>query len=243
MTARFLRSLTGVVIFSLTLAVAQAPQDSWWKRLLRVTGISANPGKQRGGSLEVKAGHIWIHDVKEKTGRRLTNTSDFRSPIFVNEDKDILALQNDQLVTIPVAGGPLKKLFEVKGAVKIVGLSLDEPKTAVLLTADKDTKITIALLSLETGKLTPVSYETETTEGESMFAHLAGWNRIYADTEISVDENSKKDQSGRTRKWTDVFLKRPNQDLINVSNCNGVNCGQPSLSQDGSLVAFVKAER
>jgi hypothetical protein len=28
-----------------------------------------------------------------------------------------------------------------------------------------------------------------------------------------------------------------------VSRCDGVNCGQPSLSQDGSLLVYVKEER
>jgi hypothetical protein len=32
------------------------------------------------------------------------------------------------------------------------------------------------------------------------------------------------------------------QEPVDVSRCDGTNCGQPSMSADGRLIAFVKAE-
>ena len=172
----------------------------------------------------------------------MTSASGFRSPIFVDNDKNILALRDDEVVRIPVSGGPEKTHFTIKGAVKLVGQSLDDADKVLMLTEDENKQTNIALLSLSSGQLTIVPYETKTAEGQSMFDHFAGWNRTYGNTEVSVVDNVGKDESGRiVKKWTDVFLKRPDEEPVNVSNCNGVICGQPSLSQNNQLLAFVKA--
>ena len=41
--------------------------------------------------------------------------------------------------------------------------------------------------------------------------------------------------------WRDVYLKREGRDTVNVSNCDGVNCGQPSLSPSGRWVVYIKS--
>lgn len=247
MTTHLLRNLFWVLMLSLTVASAQTQKDGWWQKFLRVTGISATPSKQRDSFPTVQSGYVMIGDLGETNSQSqpLTKEAGYRSPIFVDKDQNILALKNDEVVRIPVSGGQPRTLFTIKGAVKLIGESLDDPNSVLMLTADIDKKTIIALLSLTSGTLTPIPYETGTTEGETMFAHLAGWNRVYCNTTVSVAESVKKDPaSGRiTVKWTDVYLKRAYRDPINVSNCNGVNCGQPSLSQDGSLVSFIKAER
>ncbi len=236
----------GLLILTLSFGVTltQAQTESWWQKFLRITGVSATPSKQRGSIQTVESGYIWIANLEEKTSRRLTDQSGYRSPVFVDKDHNILALKNDEVVRIPVSGGQLQTLFPIKGAIKLVGLSLDDTDKLLVLIKDQDAKITIGILSLTTGHVTPVPYETKSPEGERMFAHLSGWNRVYCNTEISLAENNRTDRSGRiTQKWTDVYIKRAYRDPINVSNCNGVNCGQPSLSQDGTLVAFIKGER
>ena len=42
--------------------------------------------------------------------------------------------------------------------------------------------------------------------------------------------------------FTGVFLKAAGHDPMNGSQCDGSNCGQPSLSADGQLFIFVKTE-
>lgn len=218
------------------------PVPTWWQKFLRVTGISATPAKQKGSVEPVVSGHIWIADLQENTRKRLTGESGYRSPIFVDKDQNILMLRSDEVVQIPVSGGQVKTLFKVKGALKLVGQNLDDPDKVLMLTEGEDKKIDIALLSLSNGQLTLVPYETNSTEGESMFAHLAGWNRTYGKTEVLVAEIVKKDESGSiVAKWSDIFIKRPDQAAVNVSKCNGTSCGQPSLSQNGQLLVFVKA--
>lgn len=242
------RAIVFAMVLTPTALMAQnptptpTPVPTWWQKFLRVTGISATPAKQKGSAESIKSGRIWIADLQEKSRRRLTSESGFRSPIFVDKDQNILALRNDEVVRIPVSGGQARTLFNIKGAIKLVGQSLDDADKVLMLTEDENKKTNIALLSLSSGQLTVVPYETKSAEGQSMFDHFAGWNRTYGNTEVSVADNVLKDESGRVvRKWTDVFLKRPDQETINVSNCNGIICGQPSLSQNAQLLAFVKA--
>ena len=64
--------------------------------------------------------------------------------------------------------------------------------------------------------------------------------RVYGDTKVYVRTESKSDMAGSVG-WTDVYLKQGNNSPLNVSRCDGVNCGQPSLSNDGRQVVFVKA--
>ena len=249
---QLIRAIVLGLVLTPTALMAQTPTPTptatptavptWWQKLLRVTGISATPAKQRGSAQSIESGRIWIADLREKSRRRLTSESGYRSPIFVDKDKNILMLRNDEVVRIPVSGGPVITLFKIKGAIKLVGQSLDDIDKVLMLVQDENGKTNIALLSLSSGKLTVVPYETNSPEGKSMFDHFAGWNRTYGTTEVSVSEKVKKDESGRIlTRWTDVFLKRIDQEPINVSNCNGINCGQPSLSQNGQLLAFVKA--
>jgi hypothetical protein len=59
-------------------------------------------------------------------------------------------------------------------------------------------------------------------------------------TVVYTKTETKKGLAGAVE-WRDVYLKREGRDTINVSNCDGVNCGQPSVSQNGRWVAYVKA--
>jgi len=56
-----------------------------------------------------------------------------------------------------------------------------------------------------------------------------------------VKRQTKQALSG-TVEWTDVFRKMGSGEPVDVSRCDGVNCGQPSLSQTGRLLVFVKAK-
>ena len=74
-----------------------------------------------------------------------------------------------------------------------------------------------------------------------MLEHLSAWDRDYGETRVYINQQTKSGMAG-TLSWTDVFLKKASNTPINVSNCDGVNCGQPSLSPDGKLLAFVRAD-
>ena len=61
------------------------------------------------------------------------------------------------------------------------------------------------------------------------------------DRHIDVKRQSKRALSG-TVEWSDVFLEVGNQTPVDASKCEGVNCGQPSLSENGRQLVFIKAQ-
>jgi Tol biopolymer transport system component len=73
-----------------------------------------------------------------------------------------------------------------------------------------------------------------------MLAQVRGQERTYGDAAVYVKTESKRGLS-RTIEWTDVYFRRGSSPPQNLSACDGVNCGQPSLSPDGRRIAFVKA--
>jgi hypothetical protein len=99
----------------------------------------------------------------------------------------------------------------------------------------------IGLLSVSTAKVTPLAYDAGSNADLQMVENIEGWTRTYGDKQIYVRRQTKQALSG-VIEWSDVFLKADGQTPIDVSQCNGANCGQPSLSADGRLLVFVKVE-
>ena len=54
-------------------------------------------------------------------------------------------------------------------------------------------------------------------------------------------KETRSDVTGAVLEWTDVFIKEADKRPRNLSQCDGVNCSQPSLSADRRRVVFVRA--
>ena len=72
-----------------------------------------------------------------------------------------------------------------------------------------------------------------------MISHLKDWERTYGQTTVYVKEHTKKGMAGPIA-WTDVYLQQGQQNPLNLSQCDGQNCGQPSLSQHGRMVVYIR---
>jgi len=132
-------------------------------------------------------------------------------------------------------------LYAVPEINKLVGFSLDDPDKVLAVVRDSSGHSQVAFLSVSDGKLDPLSYDPSSSDDRHMIEHLSGWDRDYGDTRVYINQQTKSGMAG-TLSWTDVFLKKGSSAPIDISNCDGVNCGQPSLSPDGKLVAFVRAD-
>ena len=84
------------------------------------------------------------------------------------------------------------------------------------------------------------SHDPKSDAERRMLAQVRGQERTYGDAAVDVKTEAKRGLS-RTIEWTDVYFPRGSSSPQNVSACDGVNRGQPSLSPDGRRVAFVKA--
>lgn len=217
-------------------------QTSFTEKLLKFLGISDSPGTLKGPGDEVVSGELWLADLQAGTTRALNSGGGYRSPIFLVGSKDVLALRGADVTRVPAAGGDGKKLYSIDGAWKLVGASSDNPPTAlILLRSGADAHPRVSVLMVSTGAVTPVSYDPASNQDLQMLENLEGWSRTYGDKRCYVQKQSKKAFSGPVE-WTDVFLQVDSHSPSNVSQCDGINCGQPSLSADGHWLVYVKTK-
>jgi hypothetical protein len=220
---------------------SQQKRTSFTEKLLKFLGISDSPGTLKGPGDEVNNGQLWVADLNSQTTRALTSGDGYRSPVFLTGTKEVLALRGSDVVQVPAVGGEGRKLYSVAGIVKLVGASTSDGGTVLILQrTESGGRPRVGLLNVTSGAITPVPYDPASSQDLQMVEDLAGWSRTYADRRIYVKRQSKQALSG-TVEWSDVFLQVGNQTAVDVSRCDGVNCGQPSLSADGHWLVFVKS--
>jgi hypothetical protein len=210
-------------------------------KLLKFLGISDSPGTLKGPN-EVRSGQLWVAEVGPRTTRAITKSAGYRSPIFLATSKDILALKESEIWRFPAGGSEGKKLYSISGISKLVASSADDPDVVLVLQSDgSNGHPRVGLLSISTGKVTPEPYDRASSQDLQMVENLESWDRVYGDKRVYVKRETKQAMSGPVE-WTDVFQKVNSQEPVDVSQCDGTNCGQPCMSADGRLIVFVKAE-
>jgi hypothetical protein len=225
-----------------TQTARQKPSPGFIDRVLKYLGISDSPETLKGLGDEVTSGELWVADLDSQATRAVASGDSFRSPVFVPGTKDILALSGADVVRLSPGLSEIKKLYSIAEVTKLVGFDADDPDSVLVLRSnDAGGHPRVGLLSLSTGKVATLAYDPTSSAELQMVENLAGWTRNYGDKQIYVRTQTKQALSGPVE-WTDVFLKADGKDPMDVSHCNGVNCGQPSLSVDGRLVVFVKAK-
>ncbi|HYL63941.1 MAG TPA: hypothetical protein VE077_15085 [Candidatus Methylomirabilis sp.] len=215
--------------------------ETFWHKVLRVSGIAQSPSTLKGPGDEVTRGQIWIADLTTGKTRKLSGSGGFRSPIFLPEENHVLALKGANVVRVAFADGKVTNLFTVTGVAKFVGLSEDDPDKVLVVSHDSSSHPGVAFLSVSSGKLEPLPYDPSSSEDRHMVEHLYAWDRHYGDTIVYIDQQTKSGMAG-TLSWADVFLKQGAGAARDLSNCDGTNCGQPSLSRDGKFVVFIRSD-
>lgn len=216
--------------------------ESFVDKMLRITGISATTGQQRPSS-DVKEGDIWIISLSDKLKRSLTSGGGYRSPVFSSEDKEVLALQGEDIVQIPVSGGTVSPLYSVKGIMKLVGFDRTDPQRLLFIAEDDDDGRTlVGLITMTDGRISYLPYDSRSRDDRRMISHLKGWKRTVGDKTIYVETETKSGMAGHIE-WTDVKLRQGGKLPQNLSRCDGTACGQPSISHDGGLVVFIRQGR
>jgi hypothetical protein len=211
-------------------------------RVLKFLGISDSPGTLKGPGDEVVSGELWVAELDSNLVHALASGGGYRSPVFMPATNDVLALRGTDLIRFPSGSGEGKKLYSISDVTKLVAFDIDDPDSLLLLrSAGASVRPQVASLSIATGKVTPVDYDPASRADLQMLENLESWTRTYGDKQVYVKRQTKQELSGIVE-WSDVFLRTAGREPMDVSNCNGTNCGQPSLSADGRLIVFVKAE-
>jgi hypothetical protein len=231
------RLVQGVAVAAALLIPGAVWADSLIDKLLRIAGLTASPAQLRGPGDEVEAGRIWIAHLERRTVTPLTPDGGYRSPVFSPADGSLLALKGDTVVRISPEGGPAVVLQRLTGAAKLVGFVGISPDEIVVLRESGGPPL--ATLSLKTGKLDPLPFDSTSVDHQRMLAQIRGQERSYGATSVYVKTEVKPGL--RAVEWTDVYVRRGASAPQNVSGCDGENCAQPALSPDGRRVAFVRA--
>ncbi len=232
------RLIICIAVAALLAFPTSAVAGSLVDKLLRISGLTLAPGQMRGAGDEAE-GSIWIADLERRSVSPVTPHGGYRSPVFSPADGSIFALKGDRVIRMPPGGGTPTAVQRASGAVKLAGFDGKNADEIVVLLEEGSSPL--GVLSLKTGKLTPLPYEANSDDQRRILGQIRGQDRFYGETTVYVKTESKEGLS-RTIEWTDVYVRRGDSTPQNVSSCDGVNCTQPALSPDGRRVAFVKAD-
>lgn len=223
-----------------TAASATKPKPaSFIDEVLDFLGISDSPSTLKAPGDEVKTGQLWVVQLDSQNTHAIANGSGYRSPVFVAGSKDVMALKGTEVWLFSTSQA--KRLYPVEGITKLVASSARDPDKILVLLANRgDAHDRVGLLSISSGRVTPQPYDATSTQDLRMVESLEGWERVYGDERLYVKRVTKQVMSV-TKEWADVFLKTNGRDK-DISQCDGTNCGQPSMSSEGRLVVFVKAD-
>ena len=90
----------------------------------------------------------------------------------------------------------------------------------------------LATLSLKTGKLHPLPFDSTSVDHQRRLAQIRGEEQSYGATSVYVKTEVKPGL--RAVEWTDVYVRRGASAPQNVSGCDGDNCiNPPSLRTAG----------
>jgi len=223
----------------LLLSAAVAGQESLLQRLLRIAGLTAAPSQLRGPGEAVEPGNIWIVPTDRGTPKALTLDGGYTSPIFSNDGR-VYALKGDTLVRLPQETGAGVAVHKVPRALKLVGFDAANADELVVLLDAPQGSSPLGVVSLSSGRVTPLAVDPASEEQRRMLAQIRGQERSYGTTSVYTRTERRRGVS-RNQEWSDVFVRAGTAAPRNVSACNGVNCMQPALSPDGRSVVFIKA--
>lgn len=226
-----------IILLVLSTALPAVGAESLWQRVLRIAGISATPTQQKapGDRLE---GDVWVAGLSQPSLAAVTRGGGYRTPLLLPGDEALIALRGEAVVRVRLADGTPQVLWRIRGASRMVGMDRDDPDK-VLLVLDKGGALGLGLLSLRSGRVAPLRARPS-AEDRRLISYLQGQARDYDGLHLYVRRESAEGVAGVTE-WSEVYLQQGTEAPRNISRCNGVSCGDPSLSPSRDRVVFIKA--
>jgi hypothetical protein len=240
MVKHFYVSLIIFFIIFIFLIPFKAQSESLLVKILRVTGISANPTQQRGPGDYKESGDIWIVNRSTKKMTRITTDGGYRSPVFVPNDSHVMALKGKDVVMISLSGEEVRAFHPEQNVIKIIGFDSQDNDSALTLLEDDDGRTLVGFISLASGQITYVPFDRKVKADREMLIHLKQWTRVYGTTMIYVKNEINQSVTG-LHEFTNVYIKEGDTDAVKLTDCKGNNCGQPSLSHNKNQVVFIKS--
>jgi hypothetical protein len=224
----------------LALSAGVAAQDALLLKLQRIAGLTAAPPARDAGEA-VASGNIWIVPADRGAPKALTLDGGYTSPIF-SPDGRVYALKGDTLVRLPQETGAGVAVHKVPRAVKLIGFDASAPDDLVVLLDAAAGSSPLGVLSVGSGRLTPLPVDPASEEQRRMLAQVRAPERTYGTTSVYT-RAPQPGAASRATSSSDVYIRVGGAQPRNVSACRGVRCGQAALSPDGRSVVFIKASR
>jgi hypothetical protein len=227
----------GLTVFSLSLAVAEpeAPAQGqsalnslFWSGIEALHVLFKGFGSLAGGP---DRGVIWQFDISTRTHTRISAGDGLAWPVLGPDNRTVFALKGNQPVQIRPPEQQETDFGPDAAWRKFVGVA---PDGTVLGLVERSELVRPALLTVD-GRLS-ILPEPSTGEEKDRIAALLKEDRSYAQGLLEVS------RSRRGGRGFDVYYTI-GQQTLNVSDCGDDACGQPSLSQDGQHVLYVRHER
>ena len=232
---------TGLAAALVLSIAAVTTGETLLEKLLRVAGLTAAPARTRGTAAASAPGNIWVAPTDNGTPKALTTDGGYTSPIF-SPDGRVYALRGGAVVRLPQETGGGVAVHQVRGALKLVGFDVKNPDDLVVLLDVSGTASPLGVLSLTSGRVTPLPYDAASEEQRRLVARIRSDERQYGTTGVYTNAESRRGAS-RSLRGTDVYVRSGAAAARNVSKCDGASCGQPALSPDGRRVVFIKPAR
>jgi hypothetical protein len=232
----FSRLSTGVLLV-IVLSATAAAQETLLQKLLRIPGLTAAPSQLRGPGEAIAPGNIWIAPVEGGAPKALTLDGGYTSPIFSGDGR-VYALRGDTLVRLPQETGAGVTVHKAPKVLKLVGFDGANADELVVLVDAAGGSSPLGVLSLRSGRITPLPVDASSDEQRRMLAQIRSQERTYATVNVYMGGDGRG-----TSRTTNVYVRRGDAAPRNISACKGVTCVQPALSPDGRSVVFIKAAR
>jgi hypothetical protein len=212
-------------------------QVALWRKVLRIAGISATPAGLKGDDqANPKPGDIWVAGLPGGAAPRpLTRDGGYRSPIFGEGGKSILALRDAELVEIAVSDSAVKRLPAPPELSKLVGRESGPGGRILALTTDQR----VGLFAPASAEMEFLTYDRESAEDLATLRSWKNWTRVYDGLTLFVKRQGVSAHAG----WTDIFVQQDPAGAVEISHCRGAYCSQPSLSEDRRQVVFIRTEK
>jgi len=162
---------TGLAVALVVSIPAAATAETLIQKLLRIAGLTAAPAQMRGPADEVEPGNIWMAAADKGTAKALTTDGGYTSPIF-SPDGRVYALKGGTLVRLPQETGAGVAVHKVPGAVKLVGFDGANADDLVMLLDAPRAGSPLGVLSLKSGRVTPLPYDAASEEQRRMLAQI-----------------------------------------------------------------------
>jgi hypothetical protein len=216
----------------------QKPKESFWQKVLRITGISAMPPTTKGPPGDLIGGDLWLTSLDGASRLRLTRDGGYRSPVFSADGGAVLALHAGIVVRVSTAGflDTPEPLFQVPGVVRLVGSDPEAPEQVVVLSRPAAGTTDLGILDLADRKIRSLRTEAPAAEYQNALAELGRWDRTW---QTGESPGAARLEVRPVNGGFDVFYLNETSP-VNVSHCNGDRCGQLALSPDGRWVVYVR---